>query len=297
MKDLTIVCIDTFSHELAKKSIQKTIEHVDAKQIIIFSDKNFYSDANWVRIDKLTRNDYSNFCIKELYNYITTDFVLIVQNDGMAIDSTKWTDEYFNFDYIGASWPQSVFVDFSGVGNGGLSLRSKKLLYELQNNNVVYNPIINKKNIWDTSGEDYVICVEYRNYLESKGINFAPLDIANQFSHEFEPGRKPTFGFHGKFNVPHYLNDNEIEDFIRLLKIRFDKTYMIMLLELIRLEKYDLAKLAIDLGRYNNVWNIFFSKKIDEYNVLKTCLQKINFSHPFVYDIIKKMKPEYADTE
>lgn len=282
MKDLTIVCIDTFSHELSKKSIQKTIQNIEPKQIIIFSDKNFYSDANWVRIDKLTRNDYSNFCIKELYNYITTDFVLLVQNDGMAIDSTKWTDEYFNFDYIGAPWPQSVFVDFSGVGNGGFSLRSKKLLYELQNDKVVYNGISNKIKYWDTSGEDYVICVEYRNYLESKGINFASLEIADQFSHEFEPQRKPTFGFHGKFNAPHYLNDNETEDFIRLLKIRFDKTYMIMLLELIRLEKYDLAKLAIDLGRYNNVWNIFFPKYVPYCDVLKECCIKNNFYYSFV---------------
>ena len=297
MNDITLVCIDTCTHELAKKAIEKSLENIDPKEVVIFSDKNFFTDGQWIKINPLNRKEYSEYCIKQIYKHINTDFVLIVQNDGMATNKEFWSDDFLNYDYIGAPWPENIFISFSGVGNGGFSLRSKKLLYELQNDKVVYDGISNKIDCWDTSGEDYVICVEYRKYLETRGIKFASLEIANQFSHEFEPEKKNTFGFHGKFNVPHYLNDIETEHFIKLLSVRFDKTYMIMLLELIRLEKYNLAKLATDLGRYNNVWNIFFPKYISYIDVLKEVCIRNNFFHSFVYDIIKKIKSEYADTE
>ena len=41
MNDITLVCIDTFTHELAKKAIEKSLENIDPKEVIIFSDKNF----------------------------------------------------------------------------------------------------------------------------------------------------------------------------------------------------------------------------------------------------------------
>lgn len=290
MNDITLVCIDTVTHELAKNAIEKSLENIDPKEVIIFSDKKFFTDGQWIKINPLGRNEYSEFCLKHLYKHIDTDFILIVQNDGMATNKNFWSNDFLNYDYIGAPWPENIFISFSGVGNGGFSLRSRKLLYELQNENVIYQAKQNKNEIWETINEDYVICVEYKNYLQKRGIKFAPTSIAENFSHEFEPKKKNTFGFHGKFNVPHYLSDNEIEKFIKLLKIRYDKTYTIMVLELIRLEKYELAKLAIDLGRYENVWDTFFSKQISYYNVLKQCCKNINFYGEFTNNILEKIK-------
>ena len=290
MNDITLVCIDTCTHELAKKAIEKSLENIYPKEVIIFSDKKFFTDGQWIKINPLSRNEYSEYCIKRIYKHINTDFILIVQNDGMATSKNFWSEDFLNYDYIGAPWPENIFISFSGVGNGGFSLRSKKLLYELQNENVVYQAKQNKNEIWDTTGEDYVICVEYKNYLQNRGIKFAPISIAENFSHEFEPEKKNTFGFHGKFNFPYYLSKSEIENFIKLLKIRYDKTYTIMVLELIRLEKYELAKLAIDLGRHNNIMNTYFSKQISYYNVIKQCCKNINFYGEFTNSILEKIK-------
>ena len=57
--------------------------------------------------------------------YINTKFCLVTQWDGWVINSQKWNSEFLNYDYIGAIWP-----DYSSnqIGNGGFSLRSKKLL-------------------------------------------------------------------------------------------------------------------------------------------------------------------------
>jgi hypothetical protein len=66
------------------------------------------------------------FVLHELHHYIDSDFVLLVEWDGYIINPTAWTNEFLNFDYIGAVWGHHK--DGFRVGNGGFSLRSRKLL-------------------------------------------------------------------------------------------------------------------------------------------------------------------------
>jgi len=279
MNNITLVCVDTIQHNLSRIAIEETLKHIDVKQILIFSDKNFYSDANWIKIDKINRNEYSNFLIKDLYKYIETDFILVVQNDGMAINKNSWSDNFLDYDYIGAPWPESKDINFSGVGNGGFSLRSIKLLYELQNDIIVYDPKQIPKVGWDNYSEDHVICITYGDYLRSRNIKFADTSLAHTFSHEFEPAFTESFGFHGKFNVPYFFKlDSRIEEFIKLCTIRYNKQYTMMILELLKLNKLYLAKYALDLGRTNNVFNIFFPKNLSYNNILIKCLDN-NFSY------------------
>ena len=63
-----------------------------------------------------------------LKKYIDTDFCLIIQGDGFVIHPENWTDEFLKYDYIGAPWRNLAHYSFIRVGNGGFSLRSKKLL-------------------------------------------------------------------------------------------------------------------------------------------------------------------------
>ena len=46
--------------------------------------------------------DYNKRCVSELNNYFDTDFCLIVQFDGKIINPSAWTNDFFNYDYIGA---------------------------------------------------------------------------------------------------------------------------------------------------------------------------------------------------
>ncbi|MFZ6848348.1 DUF5672 family protein [Undibacterium sp. RuRC25W] len=72
------------------------------------------------------------------------------------------------------------------VGNGGFSLRSKKLQTYLKNSTSEI-----------TENEDVIICQLRRSELEKQGFKYAPLDIATKFSWEWagNPGR--AFGQHG----------------------------------------------------------------------------------------------------
>lgn len=140
--------------------------------------------------------DYSEFILKKMNDYIDTKFVLLIQYDGFILNPEAWNDKFLEYDYIGAPlWEDGKYV----VGNGGFSLRSKKLLEFLQNDENIFVPEVATEKYG--INEDWIICVEKREYLESKGIKFAPVDIAKRFSFESneDGGANWTdqFGFHG----------------------------------------------------------------------------------------------------
>lgn len=138
-----------------------------------------------------SKQEYSKFIFKNLNYFVASEFVLLIQHDGFVVNYKAWTDEFLKYDYIGASW---WYDDELVVGNGGFSLRSKKLLEVCAHDDVMT----------EIHPEDHAIGRIYRRYLEQHhGIKFAPKEIADRFSIEAF-GLKPpankyngSFGFHG----------------------------------------------------------------------------------------------------
>ncbi len=193
LKDVTIVCVDCVNYEGAIAAIMKSLEEVKPDKVIFFTNLKFESSSfEVVNIGKVkSKNHYSEFMMKRLYKYITTQYVLIIQNDGYVLSGKCWDVGFRRYDYIGAKW---LFPDKKrNVGNGGFSLRTKKLL-----------DILGKDNfIQVTEAEDDAICRLYGPYMEQKyGIRFAPERIADKFSFELNEATQPTFGFHGHFHHP-----------------------------------------------------------------------------------------------
>lgn len=197
MKELPkviLVCVTTVSHGKAIESIHKTLALIKPAKTIFFTDVLYLDDA-WqcIIIDRINNlKDYSRFIVKELGKYIPDKYhVLIIQSDGYVINDDAWSDDFLNYDYIGAPWN---YKDGRNVGNGGFSLRSARLQHILCNDTDIkmYHP------------EDEATCRLYRQYLEDKwGIEFAPDDIAHSFSFEMHRPLKPTFGFHRNWHQPY----------------------------------------------------------------------------------------------
>ncbi len=162
--------------------------------------------------------EYSRFVIKELNSFIDTEFCLVTQGDGFIINPQLWSEEFLNYDYIAAPWrketpvinSQGKIVDIldstkNRVGNGGFSLRSKKLL-EVSSK-------LDFDNIKTSSlSEDLIICHYFYDWFKDQDIKFAPLEIAVKFSFE-QPieeidnfSWENTFGFHGKTSLIPVLN-------------------------------------------------------------------------------------------
>ncbi len=164
--------------------------------------------------------EYSQFVMKELANFVDTSHVLLIQYDGFILNPTAWTKEFLEYDYIGAPW---WYADGKDVGNGGFSLRSKKLLDFLSNDT----------RITLTNPEDFHIGRTYRPLLEQQGIRFAPEELAKKFSIEgISKNKQPhsnnvwtcEFGFHGlwKTDISTWLKEHpEFQELDNTLAPRF----------------------------------------------------------------------------
>jgi len=149
-----------------------------------------------IEIDRLQSGaDYSRFVLRLLPAYITTSHVLVTQWDGFVVDGSAWRDEFLQYDYIGAVWHDQP--PGRNVGNGGFSLRSQRCLQ------AGLDP-----HITDLHPEDEMLCRRHRGWLESEhGLRYAPAELASQFAFEnIEPGGT-CFGFHGPYNLPRWLDE------------------------------------------------------------------------------------------
>jgi hypothetical protein len=124
--------------------------------------------------------NYSRFIVKDLINHVQTSHVLVAQWDGYILNPDSWKPEWLDYDYIGAAWHDGV------IGNGGFSLRSRRLLEALQ------DPLFHAP----FYPEDDRICRDWREQLEHDyKIKFSPPEVAAEFS--IEGGRYfGQFGFH-----------------------------------------------------------------------------------------------------
>lgn len=177
-----------------------------ARTILLSHECPTNSAAEWRKIPRLqSRADYSRFMLRELANHIDTSHALCIQWDGFVLNSNAWLPAFLEYDYIGSVWPQ--FRDGRNVGNGGFSLRSKRLLEACRD-----------LPLDGSTPEDMLIARIARDVLEERGIRFAPDTIARQFAYERTEPTGQEFGFHGAFNLVRYLSPDEAVDLFRSLE-------------------------------------------------------------------------------
>jgi ADP-heptose:LPS heptosyltransferase len=191
LPSVTVCCITTKDYGESIQAIHKTLERINPARTIFFTDIPIeIKGVEVIQVQIKNWIQYNGWIIKELYQYIETTHMLIIQHDGYVLDETQWTDDFLQYDYIGAKW---LYSDGRNIGNGGFSLRSKKLMSITAIDDAIQI----------VCPEDEVICRLYRNYLEkSHKIKFAPEEIADKFSFELNAPIESTFGFHGYHNSP-----------------------------------------------------------------------------------------------
>lgn len=209
MPSISIVCIDTLNHQQAAESVITTWKclkqiSLDIDKIYWISDLPFPSHIHVqcshhvIAPIKHFPLDYNIHALHLLPEIMKEDYCLIVQHDGMAINSDAWTNDFYNYDFIGAqSWK---FLNPPVVGNGGFSMRSRKLMQALKQMSIPPDH--------NNDGEDAQICRYYRDDLQQNyGIKFAPAHVADRFSIEMpvNPSQSAwlgkSLGFHGRTDI------------------------------------------------------------------------------------------------
>lgn len=201
-----LVIVDTESYALANNAIQHCVNAYPFDSVTVFTDQiSYWPQYKTVEIPKIKSiEDYNRIILQDIGRHTDTDFILVIQFDGFILNASAFSEQYFDYDYIGAVWPN---YEDRKVGNGGFSWRSRKLVQAVSQ--IEYLRAAGE-------AEDLFICRTMRGVLErDHGCRFAGETVANQFSHEIMPATEPTFGFHGIFhlpqvyrNAPKFLIDN-----------------------------------------------------------------------------------------
>ena len=201
LPQVTLCCVDTRLPRMALDAMQLCMDKVQFGEALLFTCpdhglQNVPADIRVIELPQVTSIEaYSHFLLKGMGPYLRTSHQLIVQWDGYVLDASMWDDAFLSVDYIGAVWPQ--YDDAHRVGNGGFSLRSRKLLDALAHNDVTpHHP------------EDMCICRTHRALLEQRWqIVFADEVMAHRFAFERERGSPRSFGFHGLSNMALVLDE------------------------------------------------------------------------------------------
>src|SRR5918993_121816 len=127
---VTLCAAASVNVEATLAALSACVEQIDFGECLLFTDVEVEPSQPEVRVVRISRlasaEAYSKFLLERLVDYVGTSHCLIVQWDGFVLNADGWAPEFLSYDYIGAPWPQ--FPDGQDVGNGGFSLRSRKLL-------------------------------------------------------------------------------------------------------------------------------------------------------------------------
>lgn len=166
---VTLVCADTVRPDKAEQVIDWMMKDCSFSDVKLFTNNSSRDYA--VKIPTLNGvEDYSKFMIQELWKYVKTSHCLVIQNDGYIINPLEWDDYFLNFDYMASPW-----LNLQGIGgNGGFSLRSKKLLTLLGTRPFGDNP----------HPEDDYICRRHGQELNMLGIHFSSRELETKFGFE-----------------------------------------------------------------------------------------------------------------
>jgi Protein of unknown function (DUF5672) len=243
LDDVTLCCVDTRDPDLAIAALRRCMSGIKYADVVLFTRRALVRQpSDGIRLIETEINsisEYSTFMLRGLCSHLETSHLLVAQWDGFVIDPSRWDPAFLECDYIGAPWR-----DLPGemaVGNGGFSLRSRRLLHALLD-----------PDIRVTHPEDLSICRVNRGILQGRhGIRFASRALADHFSYERIEPPGSTFGFHGLFN---FHREFRPEDLHRILESLPDhlaggRDARDLCRTLIRLGRLDSARLLLDKRR------------------------------------------------
>ncbi|QWD87244.1 hypothetical protein AOC06_01290 [Polynucleobacter paludilacus] len=229
LSSVTLLCVETRDPKLAEWAIERCLQGVQFAKVILFTDLERIDTRQpgieYVQAPVINNTkDYSLFLLQGIEPHVQTSHALVIQWDSFIIHPDLWREEFLQYDYIGPVWPHHPQTP---VGNGGFSLRSKRLLQAIKLPGFV-----------PKHPEDYCIAADNQEFLKRHGIQIAPKEIAEQFAVERTHWHE-AFGFHGFFNFARVLDDVSLKQFLAMLPTSY----------LGGLDTYDLVTYLLEQNR------------------------------------------------
>lgn len=202
--NVTLIACTSVHIDETVLSLRKSYQDINFGAVKLLSDTIPYylpEEISYEHIPKMNNiDDYNLYAFKYLGQHINTSHCLLVQHDSCVLHPELWDNAWLQYDYCGALWPivPNTYIANNGEiarnGNGGFSLRSKKLL-DL--------PLKMDWNLREEQGwrnEDGQISCYYKREMLENGIKYAPIEVAAVFSYENDAPEniniKEFFGYH-----------------------------------------------------------------------------------------------------
>ena len=173
MPNVTLVTIITRQHHLGKEALLNYTQAVEFRDIVVFTDKVKEFPGRCIHVSPRQRRDWCVWRLTQFprYRSMFANHILFTESDSRIVNPAAWTDEFYQYDYIGAPWHGGR------VGNGGFTLMSQRLLAGLESFKIPASPAV----CYPCDGR---ICKFYRPSLEKLGCQYASKELANKFSNE-----------------------------------------------------------------------------------------------------------------
>jgi Protein of unknown function (DUF5672) len=207
LRDVTLLAVTSINTDQTNAALRLSAKDIEFGAVkLLTSELPATPDpaVEYVRIPPIDFLGYSRFMIESLNKYVQTSHCLVIQADGFVLTPSRWEHQFLDYDYIGAPWPDYIDtsdpnvgqlrLDRNFVGNGGFSLRSKRLLE-------VTSRLRFDCFDFPCKSEDILICHYLYEAMRTAGIRFAPPQLAALFSIEsfgiYDQSLHTVFGFHG----------------------------------------------------------------------------------------------------
>lgn len=193
LPQVTLCAVSSVNVAATIRALESSLAQVDVAAALLLTDRPVQPDHPGITIVPIapitSSRAYSDFILMQLVDHVETSHCLVIQWDGHVLDASRWHPDFLACDYIGASWPQ--FHDGHDVGNGGFSLRSRRLMQLCRD--PAFHP---------SHPEDVAIARINRDWLEGQGMRFAPRVLADRFAAERAGDVTTSFGYHGAWLMP-----------------------------------------------------------------------------------------------
>ena len=212
LPDVTLAMIEIQCPDLARLAMEDSMRDIEFGDAIMFTDEPVpVPGTRWVKVPRWPSVEAcAQFMWYELPDHIKTKFVIVLQWDSWIVNADCWTDEFLQYDYVGAPW---WYDDSLNVGNGS-GLRSMALMRFLQSNKERF-PLSIKQ-------EDHLLGRTYRPALEKHGFKWPSEVLASRFSFECAKPSNDSrhFMFHDSFNFPLVLEGERLAERLRLMRAK-----------------------------------------------------------------------------
>jgi len=205
---VALVAIDGRSDcRATTRAMMRAGDQMQFDQCLLLSPERPEMLPMWIEhqvIPPMDLNGYNRFCLTELFRHIKLPHCLTVQADSGINNPDAWSDEFLNWDYLGAPWPPGWAWDDSPrccqrTGNSGFCLRSRKWLEmtaDLPTANTRWHGQLLPRCV-----DDVIPCVNFRERMIWREMKIAPVEAAARFAFEqptpeCQKLNSRVFGFH-----------------------------------------------------------------------------------------------------